>query len=323
MLVQPYIDSESAMAKPPPLEPLPPMRHLRIFESAARLGSFSGAAEELHTTQSAVSRAVAELERRLGARLFDRVHRGVRLTRSGELYREAVAPSLDRIGAAGAALAWSETAHVVIACTHAVSAMFLMPLRAALYEALGGGDTHFHILTCDSDLLGRVGPGEADMVLSHDPGDSAPEDRAVAFRDAVTPVCAPAYAEDHADILRGPVEGWTPLTFLHHARPSRGWATWDDWFEAAGRPRGRVRRLSYYDHLFQVEDAIDGQGLALGWRRLIDRHLESGALTAVRDRFVEFDRFCHARLTERGRRRPPARRCLEFLADLSRRTDGL
>ena len=68
------------MPKPPPL---PPMRHLRTFEGAARLGSFSAAAEELHTTQSAVSRTIADLERRLGTMLFERVRRGVRLTPNG------------------------------------------------------------------------------------------------------------------------------------------------------------------------------------------------------------------------------------------------
>lgn len=35
MLFQPLIDSQSAMPQPPPLEPLPPMRHLRIFECTA------------------------------------------------------------------------------------------------------------------------------------------------------------------------------------------------------------------------------------------------------------------------------------------------
>ena len=82
------------MPQPPPL---PPMRHLRTFEIAARLGSFSAAAEEFHTTQSAVSRTIADLERRLGTTLFDRGRRGVRLTSNGERYREAVAAGLGHV----------------------------------------------------------------------------------------------------------------------------------------------------------------------------------------------------------------------------------
>ena len=75
---------------------------LRTFESAGRLGSFSAAADELDTTQSAVSRTIAELERRMAVRLFERRHRGVSLTEAGELYHKAVSDSLARIVAAAA-----------------------------------------------------------------------------------------------------------------------------------------------------------------------------------------------------------------------------
>ena len=307
---------------PSSFDPMPRLRLLRTFECAARHGNFSAAAEELGTTQSAVSRAVAELECKLSARLFDRVHRGVRLTRGGELYREAVVAGLARIGAAGAVLAGAAAEHVVIACGHAVSTLFVMPLREKLYRAVGAGATHVHILTCDSDLLARVGESEADIVLGFDPGTGASADRAVAFRQAVRPVCAPAYAEAHAHALARQGEAWDGLTLLDGARPSRGWASWEDWFEATGRPPGEPRRLRYFDYVFLLEDAVAGAGLALGWRRLIERHLASGALVAFGEGFVELDRPHYARLTERGRRRRDARRCLEFFDDLSRRAHG-
>jgi DNA-binding transcriptional LysR family regulator len=50
-------------------------RQLEAFYWAAKLGSFTAAAQRLRTTQSAVSMRVCELERRLGATLFDRRHR--------------------------------------------------------------------------------------------------------------------------------------------------------------------------------------------------------------------------------------------------------
>ena len=156
-------------------------------------------------------------------------------------------------------------------------------------------------------------------MLSCDAGGGAPADRVVAFRQAVTPVCAPGYFAEHAHALARPVGEWDGLTLLDGARPGRGWATWEDWFESAGRPRAEPRRLRYFDSVFLLEDAVAGAGLALGWRRLIDRHLESGALVAVRDGFVEVDRPHFARLTERGRRRRHARACLELFGDLSRR----
>ena len=61
------------------------LRHLEILEAVARAGTFTGAAQKLFLTQSAVSHAVAELERQAGAPLFDRMPRGVRLTPCGTL----------------------------------------------------------------------------------------------------------------------------------------------------------------------------------------------------------------------------------------------
>ena len=88
-----------------------------------------------------------------------------------------------------------------------------------------------------------------------------------------------------------------------------------------GRARHAPRYRSYHDYVYLVEDAVAGEGLALGWRRFIDRHIETGTLVAARDGFVAFDRAHFARLTERGRRRPLARQCLDFFDELSRRAE--
>lgn len=69
---------------------LPDITMLRSFESAARYLSFTRAAEELHLTQSSVSRHVQELEAQLGVALFSRVRRQVVLTPAGtQFHREA------------------------------------------------------------------------------------------------------------------------------------------------------------------------------------------------------------------------------------------
>ena len=65
-------------------KPVPPLNPLLVFVAAARAGSFSGAAEELGVTQSAVSRQIAVLEGFLGCALFLRTRDGARLTPAGE-----------------------------------------------------------------------------------------------------------------------------------------------------------------------------------------------------------------------------------------------
>src|SRR5471030_1770578 len=76
---------------------LPPMQAMSMFESAARLASFTAAARELGSTQPAVSQRVVQLEETLGAALFERGHRGVTLTEDGARLFEAVRQSLDTI----------------------------------------------------------------------------------------------------------------------------------------------------------------------------------------------------------------------------------
>lgn len=66
------------------------MRHFETFFWAARLGSFTAAAERLHSTQSAVSMRIAELESRFGVMVFDRLNRRIALTPKGEALMEYV-----------------------------------------------------------------------------------------------------------------------------------------------------------------------------------------------------------------------------------------
>ena len=319
MLSQHCFDRSFAMPK---LPPLPPMRYLRTFESAGRLGGFSAAAGELHTTQSAVSRTIKDLEHLLRTKLFDRIHRGVRLTRKGQLYHEEITAVLDRIGTAGAILADDHGMPVVIAASNTISMLFLLPLRQELYRAVGEADTHVHVLTCDVYVLDGIGEEAVDLVLTYDPG-PASGDRALAFRQEVRPMCAPGYAREHSDILDRPIQEWKwgDLTILDGARRSLGWAKWDDWFEATGSPRGKRRAVSYFDYMFLLEDAIAGKGLALGCWSLLKSHLRSGMLVAVGDGFVEIDRPFYVRLTERGRIRHVARQCFDFFREHGRHLD--
>ena len=61
----------------------PSLRHLNAFAAVARAGGFTQAARRLHSTQPAVTLLIRQLEEGLGARLFDRTTRSVRLTATG------------------------------------------------------------------------------------------------------------------------------------------------------------------------------------------------------------------------------------------------
>ena len=293
---------------------IPPTSVLIAFESAARHGNFSHAARELETSQSAISRHMARLEAQLGARLFERTRIGVSLTEAGRRFRDAVAVGLGalRAGAADAAtLSGEGREEVAIACADEVSHLFLMPRYRALREALG--EQVRVRIQVQSTAMGQVPPRPpADMVLAWDAGISTPGDRVVVAMEALRPFCSPGYAADHAETLGGSVAGWTDLTFLAFARPGEGRASWNPWFAAAGRPATRPRFEEFDVYMYALEAAAAGRGLVLGWRHLMERYVESEALVALGDDFVETARCFVAALTPEGRERPLARACLGF-----------
>jgi len=77
------------------------LRHLRYFAVIAELENFSQAARALRIAQPALSQRMRDLEAELGLSLFERLGRGVRLTRAGHYYLEEVRQILARVDAAG------------------------------------------------------------------------------------------------------------------------------------------------------------------------------------------------------------------------------
>jgi DNA-binding transcriptional LysR family regulator len=79
-------------------------RRLPTFREVARGGSFAAAADVLWLTPSAVSQQMAALEREVGTKLFERTHRGVRLTDAGSRLLAHADALLERLARAEADL---------------------------------------------------------------------------------------------------------------------------------------------------------------------------------------------------------------------------
>jgi LysR family glycine cleavage system transcriptional activator len=79
-----------------PRRRLPDMDRLLSFETAARLGSFTAAAQELALTQSAISRHIRELEEQLGVALFERFKQRIILSNQGAVFLLEIRKILDQ-----------------------------------------------------------------------------------------------------------------------------------------------------------------------------------------------------------------------------------
>ena len=298
---------------------IPAVSALLAFESAARHGSFSLAARELRTSQSAISRHIARLERQLATRLFDRSRGGVSLTEAGRHFRDAVVAGLGMINAGATEAAYlSNGDQVVIACAHDASHLVVFQRYDALRATLGE-ETRVRLLTYQRYPKDLPIDPVADIVLAWNTANVAAEDMAVVFREQVQLVCSPGYAATHADTLSKPISDWGGLTFLDLNSPNLGWATWSDWFEIAGYPVPAPQFEGFDSYIQVLEAAATGLGVALGWRNFIERYVDSGALETLAEGFVEFDNRFVAALTAKGRRNASAQKCLAFFERWPRR----
>lgn len=75
------------------------LRALEYFIAAAQAGSFAGAARQLDVSVPSIHKLIAALEAQLGVRLFERSHKGLTLTASGETYLDSSRPLLDELAA--------------------------------------------------------------------------------------------------------------------------------------------------------------------------------------------------------------------------------
>jgi putative choline sulfate-utilization transcription factor len=253
---------------------LPPLDPLVAFDAAARHESFTQAARELSLSQAAVSQRIRALEEDLGKALFARAHRRVRLTTAGRALMHAAAPALRQIAAAAEEVrAPSARARLTIGADQSIAAMWLLP-RLAAFRATAG-ETSVRLVASDEEADGLA--DDVDIAILHGDGNWPARTSELLFPEEVYPVCAPAYLEG-ARPLR------TPTDLLDHALLELedlrwDWMNWRGWLSWAGVEQPALReplRINAYPLV--IEAAKAGQGIALGWRRLVDAELAKGTL---------------------------------------------
>ncbi len=247
---------------------------LLIFESAGRCLSFSRAAEELGVSQPAVSHAIKNLERQLGVRLFDRLHRGVALSRAGKTFFHQVSTSLDEIYRAADALKHSQRQKdVTLSVSTAFATHWLMPRIARFkqdYPAI-----NLRCLTTETDAVFEH--EEIDLRIPLGGGEWTGYDRWHFTDESVIAVCSESYLQQ-AGTISTPSD-LLSQTLLHLEANYTQRQDWEGWLKHHGvemKPGGE--QFSFNDYSVVLQAALEGQGIALGWLHIVEPLLTQGRL---------------------------------------------
>ncbi len=255
-----------------PVRKLPPLKSLVYFEASARLQSFTAAAVEQNVTQGAVSRQIRQLEDFLGLDLFKRDRRHVVLTDEGHNYFVSIADVLDQLCASTEELSANhEQGWVTLVTSSAVASMYLLPKIPAFKRAFP--DIQIKLVARDSMREGMQ--IEHDLSLYYSREYNSAEQR-VLFTEEVFPVCSPLYMSENKVNVENNVCTFFDLIWLES---DENWINWPEWFETMSLENIEAPNRFVLNHYSMVvQAAIAGQGIALGWKGLVDQSLNDGLL---------------------------------------------
>ncbi len=147
-------------------EPLS-IRQLEVFDALVTHGSFTAAAAHMGVSQPTVSGHMADLERRLGMRLVERVHKGVRVTPEGEKLLPPARAALRgerNVRVAATELHGLVTGSLPVGAS-TIPAVYLLPDRLAAFTA-EHPEVHLRLLTGSSErTLDRLASGEVELAV--------------------------------------------------------------------------------------------------------------------------------------------------------------
>jgi LysR family transcriptional regulator, glycine cleavage system transcriptional activator len=253
---------------------LPPLHTLVAFEAAARLSSFSAAAQELNVSQAAVSQQIRNLEDSLGLALFNRTHKAVQLTHLGREYQHTVAAALEHLAAATRELRMTRgRERLTVAADQSMAWMWLMPRLGHFHEVNPSVSVRLVASDLESDCLDN----NVDVALIHGDGAWPGRQCALLFAEEVYPVCSPGYLE-FAPPLDGPGD-LMQHTLLHLEDDHWEWMNWRMWLTENGVALpANEHGLAINNYPLLIEAAKKSQGIALGWKGLVDQELDDGRL---------------------------------------------
>lgn len=257
------------------MKTLPPLESLSALLAAADQGSLSAAAEILGVTHGSISRRIATLETWLGAPVFDRHGRGVRLTPAGRRFLTDARRAVEILSES--AQPWRQPRGrptVRLSAVPSVARLWLLPRLKQLERT----DLRVEVMT--EHRPADLGAREADIAIRYGHGGWEGVEAKPLITETLLPAATPEIADRVGAALETHVlEDMPPL--LHDSDISQ----WRLWLREAGlayRPRWQDRRFEDYDTVLAAAKA--GLGVALLRRPLVEPGRALSGLVRVSDR---------------------------------------
>ncbi len=252
---------------------IPPLNPLKVFETVARTENLTGAAHELHVTQSAVSRQISVLEAYLGVELLRRQRHGVSLTKAGRAYAEQIVPAFAMIANATEELLKDSSQDALRLLTYTTfAAKWLIPRLPDFHAKHPGIEVRLSTAVPDVDF----DRDEVDMAIQFGDGQWPNTQADRLFTDQTEPVCSPAFLAMHAPQSRHPESLLRQRLLLSRYRRN----DWSDWLEVNQLSSMSVdsKRMSFGSSILALQAAVDGLGIVIGQTRLLASDFETGRL---------------------------------------------
>jgi len=252
---------------------------LRTFAEVAHQRSLSKAAERLCISPSAVSHQMKLLEQQLETPLLERRARGVELTDAGQRLASHACQAIHQLEQGLQQAIEIPRQQLHIAAIPALLQLWLIPRLESFYAE----HPQINLILTDQDQLSDFGRTDIDLHLHFGSGDFAGLHSELLMTESLVPVCSPQlrqrYPSAEALLTSAAVRR---LSYSAGEEDQPGGLNWQGWFNRAGLTMNNQQSESRFNHLAPLYSAAEyGQGIAPGWKQLIQPQLESGSLICL------------------------------------------
>lgn len=254
---------------------LPSLQSLKCFEAAARLGSFTLAADELFITHSAISHQIRSLEESIGQALFQRVGNRMVLTLAGNILSVETRRALDYLSQAYSVAnvaSVSKRDTLIFTTQFAIMEHLLLPRLKDFRDA--AGDVSFRYQSV-ADLAEHCSE-ETAVALLYGTGEIPGMITERVAEEEVFPVCSPEFLRDNPSLS---LDTLAKHSLLLHSR-----VTWNLWLEKANLPIEYPSDAYLFDDVaLTIGGALAGHGIAMVRAKLVRDYITAGRLVRLFD----------------------------------------